>query len=901
MPPPTSKAGGGAVHQSGSPTWNKGGSAGGAMVLTPSPDRNALNGMGEFILTQVRRGASEQQWSDWLKVPFEHACLARDMSTVRRLLEAGVNGPYDRPRDPRWRRHTLLHLSAACGNSEVMNMLLRWGSSPDVACREPGEKGYTPLHRAALGGHGEAARVLIKAGADKDLKTGGSGASALHLAARKGHESCVRTLILTGADKDSRRSLDGATPLHQAAFFGQVGAARELLDSVANPNSQDDEGCTPVFLAAQEGHEEVVIDLLRNEAAPDLSREDGWAPLHAAARFGHASTAAALLEEGGADLDAVTGDHGSTALHVAAISGFDEVLVVLLDAGSDMERADSGGWTPLHCACAAARVSCVNALIARGADPTAMTPEGQRPSTLIGTDLAEGEEPNSETNERIWTMLKVPRAETDARRRRRTAKKAGNNVRPPPPYNDRPPPAYEPGSVGGAGIVFDSAGSGSATGSASGSFSGSGSRQLHRSPKAPPGSGGKGARRGAPHFDGTQQQQHPDHHERDANGGGGYPRDNMANPRGRSSGDPPQQQHQQRRRPREPEGVDVRAERELLPAGEGEDGDEGGDEVPGLVGYNPATERPSSRNQRFSTGGVVGSGFSPSRLAAAAAGLSAARGGGGGGGGAGKSSLSTPTPGPRGVGKTPSPGAGVGAEGEAKRGGSSRSRSPVGSAGSARKLQQERPRGGGGGVVSPRRGGGGGGKGEEALADDAEAEAEAAAAVAAARLKRRAGGGGGKSDDGDVVMELDGSSPGAVGVRRREGGGGGSANVSPASRLKGRRAGDDHAHGGGGGGDGNGSGDASPLGKLLGRPFLTTDNRRSSAGRASGGPVFHSNDDRDDGDHGGLSRTGERGGGAAGGGRVGGGRVAAAAAAYDPFSYTQQDALGARGTPKNAK
>lgn len=67
------------------------------------------------------------------------------------------------------------------------------------------------------------------------------------------------------------------------------------------------------------------MELLENGASSDMSREDGWSPLHAASRFGHAATALALLNVGQANFEAATGDHGSTPLHVAAISGFDEV------------------------------------------------------------------------------------------------------------------------------------------------------------------------------------------------------------------------------------------------------------------------------------------------------------------------------------------------------------------------------------------------------------------------------------------------------------------------------------------------------------------------------------------------------------------------------------------------
>lgn len=51
-------------------------------------------------------------------------------------------------------------------------------------------------------------------------------------------------------------------------------------------------------------------------------------------------------------------------------------------------------------------------------------------------DLAEGEEPNAETNESIWRMLRVPRAEFEARRQRHASKQGGGK-RPPPPYNDK--------------------------------------------------------------------------------------------------------------------------------------------------------------------------------------------------------------------------------------------------------------------------------------------------------------------------------------------------------------------------------------------------------------------------------------------------------------------------------
>lgn len=59
---------------------------------------------------------------------------------LSRLLEAGVNGPYDRPRDPRYRRHTLLHLASASGSLEVQYRRLFVSDLSYVGCELAGCK-----------------------------------------------------------------------------------------------------------------------------------------------------------------------------------------------------------------------------------------------------------------------------------------------------------------------------------------------------------------------------------------------------------------------------------------------------------------------------------------------------------------------------------------------------------------------------------------------------------------------------------------------------------------------------------------------------------------------------------------------------------------------------------------
>jgi ankyrin repeat protein len=98
-------------------------------------------------------------------------------------------------------------------------------------------------------------------------------------------------------------------------------------------------------------------------------------PLLAAVRSGDID-AAMMLVLGGADVDAAEND-GTTALHWAAYSGADALVVALLDAGADPNIPNRYGLTPLQAAADGGFAVSVVALLDAGADANAVLPEGE--------------------------------------------------------------------------------------------------------------------------------------------------------------------------------------------------------------------------------------------------------------------------------------------------------------------------------------------------------------------------------------------------------------------------------------------------------------------------------------------------------------------------------------------
>lgn len=199
-------------------------------------------------------------------------------------------------------------------------VLLRDGANPKAANRY----GVTPLSIACTNGSAPMIELLLKAGADPNTMSPG-GETVLMTAARTGRVDAVNVLLANGADPNFKEPRRGQTALMWAAAEGHTAVVEAMIAKGANFRTRLATGYTPFLFAAREGRTSVIEALLRagvdvNEvitATPNASKVNG-APRE-----------------------------GTSALHLAVVSGHFELASLLLDRGAN-PNADANGWTALH-------------------------------------------------------------------------------------------------------------------------------------------------------------------------------------------------------------------------------------------------------------------------------------------------------------------------------------------------------------------------------------------------------------------------------------------------------------------------------------------------------------------------------------------------------------------------
>jgi ankyrin repeat protein len=328
-------------------------------------------------------------------------------ATIQLLLQRGANLDaechYDSEGEGPDGIGTVLHLAAARGNLETVNLLLEAGVSP--AAKD--HAGRTPLLLVAM--HDPTSEMilerLLRAGASPNVvqqegaaATTGGGSTALHLAIAAENRKAIDLLLQHGADLEA---WDGAgrTPLMAVVdrpyrSREQTVMARQLLAAGANPNAtvEGSDGANVLQTAAWLDQEEVVHELLGLGADVNPGGARYGSALQAAASGWAGKEVVQMLLAAGADITAVGGEHGS-ALHAAlavhadqGVFGSTDVLEMLLrHPGVDAELVDSRGLTPLLKAVVRnsypGRVDVVKLLLKHGASTEATY--GERGTALL--------------------------------------------------------------------------------------------------------------------------------------------------------------------------------------------------------------------------------------------------------------------------------------------------------------------------------------------------------------------------------------------------------------------------------------------------------------------------------------------------------------------------------------
>ncbi|KAL2162477.1 hypothetical protein VTH06DRAFT_7391 [Thermothelomyces fergusii] len=309
--------------------------------------------------------------------------------------------------------HKPLHVAAYLGLVSWTKHLLDQGADLDEQ-----SKGYSPLQAASCSRHSiGTVKLLLDAGADPNALNG-TDRSAFHLWLMLGDQSAdgVRMFLDHGADPLRTCSRMNYAAIHYFAIRGKDPKVLDLLVSAGadvNAVYPDDPwkfSALHILLARREVPPALLeAFVVKHKADTNWENVFSARPMQIVCKNGQLELIPILLQSKILEIDD-TDVQGTTAVHEAAISGFNKCVEVLLEHGADPDIVDKLNRTALHSAARKGHTETVRVLLRFTRQPNVLDKKGWSPlfcaclskkeecALLILDALIEREVPLSEIN-----------------------------------------------------------------------------------------------------------------------------------------------------------------------------------------------------------------------------------------------------------------------------------------------------------------------------------------------------------------------------------------------------------------------------------------------------------------------------------------------------------------------
>lgn len=311
----------------------------------------AANGHAGIITKLLNKGANIEAKSYWgdRETALHCAALEGQEEAVRVLVQRGAE--LDTKAQS---RSTALHFAVEFEKETIVKFLIDNGANVNI--QKDNETNNSAIHLAIQNEDEMILILLLENGANITAQNR-RGDTALHLAAAdKSRHEMVKVLLEKGANITIRNQRD-ETPLHLAATNNNTEAVFRMLRIGAATiiNARDTDNNTPLLCAAASSDPVDVKRVNSNRLSRHRSFERlprrNTDPVHDARAASIAMEATKIeiirmLLENGADVNH-QGKHQQTALHLAALSGYEDMARILIEKGADVALKDQNGRTAL--------------------------------------------------------------------------------------------------------------------------------------------------------------------------------------------------------------------------------------------------------------------------------------------------------------------------------------------------------------------------------------------------------------------------------------------------------------------------------------------------------------------------------------------------------------------------